>query len=154
MRFVALLVVLVASALSGCTGGEGLGLGGGADDEREPYYKEWRSFVDGSHLMVYDVPVEAGATTLNVSVVLDPRTNGMPLPDLVLARLDLSLSDPSGAPLLHAEVDVQHRSASLVLSEPAPGRYVVQVSGVGTSQEIDGTRYGDAYTLSAEVLYS
>lgn len=151
MRVLVLLVV--ASAFAGCTAGEGLGLGGGAEDGRDPYYKEWRSFVDGSHMKLYEIPVEAGATVLNVTVLLDPRTNGLPLPDLVLARLDLSLSDPAGAPVVEGEVDVQRRVASLVVQDPVPGTYIAQVSGLGTSEEIDGARYGDAYTLTAEVTY-
>lgn len=149
----ALMALLAAMALSGCTATEGLGLGSGGDAPREPYYKDWRSWVDGSHTASYEVSVEDGAETLNLTIVLEPRTNGMPVPNVVVARLDLSLTDPQGTPLLEGEVDVQRRVASLVVADPAPGVYTLQVSGIGSSREVDGTRYGDAYTVSAEVVY-
>lgn len=149
-----LAVLVLAGLLAGCTAPQGLRFAGSDGEAREPYYKEWRTFVDGSHLQLYDVPIEPGARSLQISLVLSPRTNGMPLPDLVLARLDLSLSDPQGALLEEASVDVGQRAAHLQVEAPPGGTYVVQVEGVGTSREVDGTRYGDAYTLVVEVLYA
>jgi len=145
--------MLAPLLLAGCVGGDGLGLAGGSDATREPYYKEHREVVSGEHARAFEVPVDAAGSLVNVSIVLAARTNGLPLPDASFARLDVTLLDPAGEAVERAVLDARTPSASLVADGLAPGDYLVEVKGVGAAPEADGRTYGASYVLTIEVAY-
>lgn len=148
-------LMLLPMLLAGCASSEGgLGFAGGDDAPRDPYYKEHREVVDGAHNKTFDVPVEAGATLTNVTITLDPRTNGLPLPESAIAQLDVAVVSPEGEALGGAVIDGQHPRASLLLADLEPGVYHVEVRGFGAAPELDGRAYGAGYLLAIEVLYA
>lgn len=147
-------LVLVPLLLAGCAAPEGLGFAGGDDAPRDPYYKEHREVVSGAHNKTFDVPVDVRAALANVTIALDARTNGLPLPESAVAQLDVVLLSPGGEPLGGTAIDMQHRSASLLVEDLAPGTYHVRVSGFGAAPELDGRTYGAGYLLTIEVVYA
>jgi hypothetical protein len=147
-------LLLVPLLLAGCTGSDALGFAEGEPGPREPYYKEHRGLVAGEHAARYELPVEAGAEMANVTVLLDARTNGLPLPDAAPASLQVALLAPDGARVREAELDAQNPRAVLALEGPPAGLYVVEVRGLGAAPEVDGRTYGAAYVVGAEVLYA
>lgn len=151
MRAFALVVVLAAAA--GCAAPEPLGSLTGADDARLPYYKEHRAVVDGEHAEAYPFLVEEGARLVNVTLALDARTNGLPLPETPLEWLDVKLVAPDGVILREARLDANAPTATLVVEQPAAGEHRAQITGFGASERIDGEDYGSAYVLAVEVLY-
>lgn len=148
----ALLLLAVALLLAGCTAKEPLAPLRGETPAPDPYYKEHRAIISGQHDEEYPVPVEAGAREVNVTLALDARTQGLPVPEAAPARVRLEILDGAGARLGEATLDADQPTASLVL-ELAAGDYVARVSGVGASQAVQGEDYGAGYLLSVEVLY-
>lgn len=147
-------LVLLPLVFAGCASSDGLGFTGGDDAPRDPYYKEHREVVSGAHNKTFDVPVDAGATLTNVTITLDPRTNGLPLPESAVAQLDVALFSPEGEALHAAAIDGQHPRASFLVSDLEPGVYQVEVRGFGAAPELDGRAYGAGYVLAIEVLYT
>lgn len=147
-------LVLVPLLLAGCASPEGIGFSGDADAARDPYYKEHREVVSGAHNKTFDVPVEAGATLTNVTIALDARTNGLPLPDSAVAQLDVVLLSAAGEALHGATIDGQHPRASLLVADLPPGLYHVEVKGFGAAPELDDRTYGAGYVLTIEVVYA
>ena len=149
-----LLIVLAASLLAGCAAPEGLGFSGGSDEAREPYFAQHREVVDGEHERRFAFPVEDGAALVNVTIVMDPRTNGLPLPEAAPARLDVAVLSPSGEALNGAILDAQRRSATFAVPAPVAGAHTVAIQGFGAAPEVDGERYGASYVLTIEVVYA
>ena len=152
MRRVLLALVLPA-LLAGCTGEDGAFGFQRADAVLEPYFHEYREIVAGSHAKLFDVPVDATPNVVNVTILLDPRTNGLPVPDASPAQLTVRLLDPSGAPVREATLDTRTPAASLVAEDLAPGLYKVEVEGIGVSQDLDGQTYGSGYVVTIDILY-
>lgn len=151
MRLAALLLPLL---LTGCLGADGLGFASGGDAPREPYYKEHREIVSGEHARSFELPIEATPNRLNATLLLQTRTNGLPLPDAMVAQLRVTLLDPAGEALGTAAVDGRRPQASLVVEDLAPGSHAVLVEGVGAAPELDGRTYGAGYILTLEVEYA
>lgn len=149
----ALIVVVFAALLGGCTAEEGAFAFQRGEVALDPYFKEYREVVAGSHSKLFEVPVEAQASVVNVTVQLDARTNGLPVPDATPARLRVQLVDPSGATLREAELDARTPAASLVLEDAPPGLYQVRIDGFGASQDLEGETYGSGYVVMVEVAY-
>lgn len=147
------LALLAVTALPGCASDEGAFSFARDASPLEPYYRESREVLSGEHAKVFDVPVEALARLVNVTVELDARRNGLPMPDATLARLDVRLVDPAGAILREARLDPRTPAASLVAEDVPPGLYRVEVEGFGASQDFEGQTYGAAYVLAVEVVY-
>lgn len=151
MRF-ALLAVAVA--LAGCADPGGFGFSRETGTQLDPYFHEYREVVAGQHAKTFDVPVDAPAALVNVTMLLDARTHGLPVPDASPAQLDVRLLDPTGAPVKEARVDARAPQASLVATDLAPGLYRVEVEGFGASQQLDGQEYGAGYVVTIEILYA
>lgn len=152
MRALATLVLLALAA--GCTGEDGSFAFQRDEVAREPYFKEYREVVSGSHSRLFEVPVDSPANLVNVTVVLDARSNGLPVPEAAPTRLTVRLLDPAGATLREAQLDARQSAASLVLENAAPGLYRVQVDGFGASQDLDGETYGSGYEVRVDVGYA
>lgn len=149
----ALPFVAVALLAAGCTSSEG-GLGFGAGTlPPEPYYKDYRELLAGEHHKDFPLPVEQQARAAIVTVVLQTRDQGLPLPGASPATLTVRILAPDGAILEEAQLDAQRTNASLALDDLAPGRYLARVDGFGVSQDLDGQAYGAEYLLTAEILY-
>lgn len=154
MRLTWLAAVAMIPLVAGCTSSNGIALGGD-DMPPEPYYKEYREDVSGSHLKLFEVPVGSPARLVNATVMLDARMHGLPVPGTTPAQLDVRLLDPDGAPLREVRLDPQHPEASLVLEDVMrAGTYLLEVRGVGASEEVDGSRYGAGYLASIEIVYA
>ena len=149
----AFAVLLVAALFAGCTQGAGLERLTGGDAPREPFYEEHRAVVAGEHDRSYAFAVEEGSALVNVTLVLDLRTNGLALPERAPAQLRLELLDAADVVLDAVMLDAEHPSASLVAAPSAPGELRARVTGFGVSQAVDGSDYGAAYLLSIEVAY-
>lgn len=150
----ALVAVVLAVFAAGCAGEEGSFAFQRGDAALEPYFMEYHEIVSGSHSKVFDVPVDAPASLVNVTIVLDTRSNGLPVPDAAPARLTVRLVDPAGATVGEAELDAQESAANLVLEDAAPGLYRLQVDGFGASQDVDGATYGSGYVVTVDVGYA
>lgn len=156
MRFLALLLPVVL--LAGCSGVRVEGLTR-SDAPREPHFEEARDLVAPQHDRVYAVPVEPGATLVNVTLLLEPRTSGVGLPGVpettVPAQLTLEVLDPDGRVVAADKVDPSEPYTVLLLQAPAPeGEWTARVVGTGASGRVDGQDYGASYVLTVEVLYS
>jgi len=150
----ALLSTLVLPLLLAGCASEGGGFGfQRADAPPDPFYKEHRAVVSGPHEKLFDVPVDARAALVNVTVALDARTSGLAAGAVSPAQLELRLLDPAGAPLAHARVDAREPQARLVVEDVAPGLHRVEVKGLGAAQDLDGKTYGASYLLTIEILY-
>lgn len=147
------LAVLLAGALAGCAAPETLQIGRGPAAP-DPFYREHRAQVQGEHDERYPLDVDPGATLLNITLLLDARTNGLPLPDTPLARLTLDLHDPSGTLVQSIDVVPDRPTAILRHADPMPGTYDVRIRGIGFSQALDGKDYGAAYLLALEIQYA
>lgn len=151
----ALLALVGASA--GCAElGDTLGsLRGDAPDVPLPWYDEWHDTVLPQHERAYDVPVDAGARLLNVTLALTMHDGGAGVPTVSPAALRLTVRDPTGAEVGVARADATTPRASVLIDAPGtPGTYRVTVQGVGLSETVDGAPVGAGYALTAEVLYA
>lgn len=154
MRPAALVLLALATGLAGCAAPESLGFAAGEPAPREPFVREERVLVDGEHARDFDVPVEPGARLVNVSIALEPRTNGLPLPEASPARLHVALLGPDGGAIHGAILDARRTNATLLVEAPAAGPHAVAVRGWGFAPEVDGDPYGARYRLVVEVLYA
>lgn len=150
----ALALVLVSLALAGCASEEGAFGFQGATGPMEPYFREYREVIAGQHAKRFDVPVDAPATLVNVTILLDARTNGLALPEVAPARLDVRLLDPAGALIGEAQLDARRPQAELLAGPLEPGLYAVMVEGFGASQDLEGDDYGAGYVVSVEIVYA
>lgn len=149
-----LVLILVAAVSAGCTQGEGLGPLAGADEPREPHFEEHRAALSPDHDVDYPFAVDAGASLVNVTLLLETWRHGLPLPGESPAQVRIALVDAAGTLVEEAVLDGTQRTASLVASAPsAAGTYHAQVRGFGLSQPIEGDEYGAAYRLTIEVAY-
>jgi hypothetical protein len=149
----ALALLLVSLVTVGCTSSEsGLRLGTDAPPP-DPYYQEYRELLAGEHHKDFPLPVEQPARTVLVTVALQTRDQGLPLPDASPASLRITILAPDGTPLQEADLDAQHTHATLALTDVGPGRYLARADGFGASQDLDEKPYGAEYVLSAEILY-
>jgi len=119
----------------------------------EPYFAEHRETVSGAHAKRFDVPVQAQANVVNVTVALDARTHGLPLPEVAPAQLSVRLLGPDGAAVREATLDMRAPEASLVAEALAPGLYKLEVKGNGFSQDLDGRTYGAGYVVTIDIAY-
>lgn len=157
MRAVA--VLLPALLLAGCSGVRVEGLGG-SEVAHEPHFEEVRDLVAPQHDRTYAVPVDPGATLVNVTLLLSPRTSGVGLPGVpdptnAPAQLTLELIDADGRVVAVDKVDPSEPFATLIVESPEPaGEWTARVAGTGASGRVDGQDYGAGYVLTVEVLYS
>lgn len=151
-----ILLALVAPAiLAGCTDPDGGGFGFQRGEAGlEPYFQEYREIVAGPHAKLFDVPVDASLNLVNVTVQLDSRTNGLPVPEASPAQLEVRLLDPAGVAVREAVLDTRTPTVSLVAEDLAPGLYKVEIEGVGFSQDLDGQTYGSGYVVTVDVAYA
>lgn len=149
---VALLVVPLL--LAGCTGPEGAFSFSRSGDPLAPYFQEYHEVVAGEHAKSFDVPVDAQARRVNVTLQLDSRTNGLPVPGAPPAQLDARLVAPDGTIVREARLDARAPEAALAVEDVAPGMYRLDVEGFGASQELDGQAYGAGYVVTIEVAYA
>lgn len=150
----ALLAVASLALLAGCTGEDGAFAFQRGEAALDPYFMEYREIVAGSHTKLFDVPVDAAANLVNVTIQLDGRTNGLPIPDAAPAQLRAQLLSPAGVVLREAALDVRAPVANLLLQDAEPGLYHVQVDGFGASQDLDGHTYGSGYVVTIDVGYA
>lgn len=150
----ALALAFALSLTAGCAEEGGGFRFSRANEPLEPYFQEYHEVVAGEHLKRFDVPVDAPARLVNVTVQLDSRTNGLPVPGTPAAQLTARLLDPAGAVVREATLDTRTPVASLVAENAEPGLYALEVEGFGAAQDLDGETYGAGYVATIEVLYT
>ncbi len=156
MRHLALLMVLAfALATAGCTESvsETMTQLRGDGGHPEPYYDEYRERIGLEHNKTFRVPVEPGASAVNLAVRLESASDTAAVP--TPATLTVTVRAPNGETVAKGTLDHATRNVAFVIDPATPGTYEVRVAGTGPPRTgVEPIHTEPEYVLTTEVTYA
>jgi hypothetical protein len=147
-------LLVAALLLAGCAQtGEGIGPLRSAGP-RDPYLREFADTLSPQYNRTFPFPVDAGASSVNLTITLHLRSGGLAPGNATPAAITVTLLDPSGAPRGEEQLDPSRTLAYVQLERPlAPGTWRVQVAGSGGALDAQGVQVSTGFVVGVAVAY-